>query len=307
MSDARHDSKIHRARGLALVGFATGLALSGCASRAPAPVRLEAYPDQRAASRLPAPPDGRAWTAADLLARAARLNPAVAEAEARHRTAVAAAKASKVSPPIGLTLTAEYARAEPKSWLYGAGLDIPLDRGVRRAERVTVADLGVLRARYDYAEALWSVRAALTRAGIERRFADQEIALAREVEALRQARADRLDQRVAAGEDERGQALAARGELNAAHRRVGEALARRAAADAALAAALGLPASAARDLALAPDSAAATDPDVAAAARVAVLTRRDVLRAVVDYDLAESALRLEIARQRPDIHLGTAS
>jgi hypothetical protein len=37
---------------------------------------------------------------------------------------------------------------------------------------------------------------------------------------------------------------------------------------------------------------------------LAISSRRDVLRAVIDYDLAESALRLEIAKQYPEVHVG---
>jgi len=281
-----------------------GLSLSACVGYAPAPVRLEAYPDHRAAARLSAPADGHAWTGAELLAEALRNNPAVAEAAAKYRTARAAAKVSHVPPPASLTLTAEFAKSEPKQWLYGAVSDIPLDIGGRRKERIGAADLAALQALYDYGEAVWTVRTALAKARTERTFADEEIGQARAIEAVRQARADRLDQRVAAGEDDRSLALAARGELEAARRRVSDAQGRRAAADAALAGALGVPVSAVRDLRLAPPTTAPANLDVPAAARAAALTRRDVLRAVVDYDLAESALRLEIAKQYPEVRIG---
>lgn len=286
---------------LAVAGAAT---LSACVAYAPAPVKLDAYPDRRAAVRLEAPADGRAWTGEDLLAAALRGNPAITEAEAKYRTARAAAKASRVPPSASLTLTAEYARSEPKQWLYGAASDIPLDIGGRRQARISATDLAALQALYDYGEAVWTVRTALAKARAERLAADDEIALAGEIEAVRQARADRLDRRVAAGEDDRGLALAARGELEVARRRVADARARRAAADAALAAALGAPVAAVRELRLAPVAAPPTGFDVPAAARAAALTRRDVLRAVVDYDLAEGVLRLEVAKQCPEVHVG---
>jgi CRISPR system Cascade subunit CasA len=291
-------------RALVLATAGVALVLSACVAYAPAPVKLEAYPDRRAVVRLDALPDGRAWTAEDLLAAALRNNPAVAEAAAKHRTARAAAKASHVPPSATLTLTAEYARSEPKPWLYAGASDIPLDVGGRRKERNTAADLAVLRALHDYGEAVWTVRTALARARTERLYADEEIALAGEVEAVRQARVDRLDRRVAAGEDDRSLALTARSELETARRHVTDARGRRAAADAALATALGVPVAAVRNLRLAAVTAPPATLDVPAAARVAALTRRDVLRAVVDYDLAESALRLEVAKQYPEVHLG---
>lgn len=287
-----------------LVAVGGALTLSACVAYTPAPVKLEAYPDHRAALRLEAPADGRAWTGEDLLAAALRNNPTIAEAAAKYRTARAAAKASHVPPSASLTLTAEYARSEPKQWLYGAASDIPFDIGGRRKERVAAADLAVLQALYDYGEAVWTVRTALARARTERLAADEEIALAGQVEAVRQARAERLDRRVAAGEDDRSLALTARGEMETARRRVADARARRAAADAALASALGVPVAAVKDLKLAPVAAPPASFDVPAAARAAALTRRDVLRAVVDYDLAEGALRLEVAKQYPEVRIG---
>ncbi len=286
----------------ALVGVA--VLLAGCATYAPAPVHLEAYPAALDARRLDEKPEGASWTGADLLSAALARNAAVAEAAAKYRTAVAAAKASRVAPGMTLTLTAEYARSEPKQWLYGVGSDIPLDIGARRGERLNAADLAAVQALYDYGEAVWTVRTALTRPRADRLSADAELVLAQRLEAVRQARADRLDRRVAAGEDDRAPALAARTDLAVAHRRVADARARRAQADAALAQALGVPVAAVVDLSLAPVAPPPEGLDVTHARRDAALTRRDVLKAVVDYDLAESALRLEIAKQYPEIHVG---
>lgn len=285
----------------ALIGGS--LLLAGCAHYVAAPVRLEAYPAALDARRLDEKPSGAVWTGADLLAASLTRNAAVAEAAARYRTAVATARASRASAGMTLTLTAEYSR-DPKPWLYGAGSDIPLDVGARRSERVNAADLAALQALYDYGEAVWAVRTALTRARIDRLSADEDLLLARRLEAVREARAERLDRRVAAGEDDRPQALAARADLALAHRRVADAMARRAQADVALAQALGAPLEALAGLRLAPPTSPPAGPDLTAARRAAALTRRDVLRAVVDYDLAESALRLEVARQYPEIHIG---
>jgi CRISPR system Cascade subunit CasA len=280
------------------------LALAGCTPYVAAPVHLEAYPVALEARRLDEKPVGATWTGGDLLAAALARNASVAEAAAKYRTAVAAAKTSRVAPSMTLTLTAEYARREPKQWLYGVGSDVPLDIGARRGERLNAADLAAMQALYDYGEAVWTVRTALTRARADRLSADAEAALARRLEAVRQARVDRLDRRVAAGEDDRSLALAARSDLAVAHRRLAEARARRVQADAALAQALGVPAAAVAELSLAPVAPPPEGLDLIRARRDAALTRRDVLRAVVGYDLAESALRLEVAKQYPEIHVG---
>lgn len=280
------------------------LALAGCTPYVAAPVHLEVYPIALEARRLDEKPAGATWTGGDLLAAALARNASVAEAAAKYRTAVAAAKTSRVAPSMTLTLTAEYARREPKQWLYGVGSDVPLDIGARRGERLNAADLAAMQALYDYGEAVWTVRTALTRARADRLSADAEAALAQRLEAVRQARVDRLDRRVAAGEDDRSLALAARSDLAVAHRRLAEARARRVQADAALAQALGVPAAAVAELSLAPVAPPPEGLDLIRARRDAALTRRDVLRAVVGYDLAESALRLEVAKQYPEIHVG---
>lgn len=284
--------------------LAVALSLAACTSYVAAPVTLEAYPAAVAGRRLDDKPPGALRSGADLLAAALTRNAAIAEAAAKQRTAAASAKASWVAPGMTLNLTVEYARSEQKQWLYGAGSDIPLDVGARRGERMNAADLAALQALYDYGEAVWTVRTALTRARSDRLSAEAELDLARRLESVRQARADRLDQRVAAGEDDRSLALAARTDLAVAHRRVADARARRAQADAALAQALGVPVAALADLSLAPVGPPPEALDLTQARRDAALTRRDVLKAVVDYDLAESALRLEVAKQYPEIHVG---
>jgi CRISPR system Cascade subunit CasA len=243
---------------------------------------------------------------ADLLAAALARNAAVAEAAAKYRTALATAKAARVPPGASLTLTSEYANDPNTSspWLFGAGSDIPLDVGARRSTRTGAADLAAVQALHDYAEAAWSVRTALQRAVAERTAADAERVLAGEWTTLRQQRLDRLERRVAAGADDRALALTARADLNAAHRREIEAAGRRQAADAALAQALGVAPAAVADMVIAPPTPGSDPSDLPARRRTAALSRRDVLKAIVDYDLAENALRLEVAKQYPEVRLG---
>lgn len=297
MPAARHAAATPIFAGVALL-------LAGCTAYVPAPVHLEAYPAAVESRRLGEKPAGATWAGADLLTAALARNPAVAEAAAKYRSALAAAKASRIAPALTLTLTAEYARDEPKRWLYGVGSDIPLDIGGRRRERLSAGDLAAVQALYDYGEVVWTVRTALTRARSDRLSADVELALAGRLEAVRQARVDRLDRRVAAGEDDRAAALVARADLAVAHRRVAEARARRVQADAALAQALGVPIVAVTGLSLAAVEPPPRAIDITQAGRDAALTRRDVLKAVIGYDLAESALRSEIAKQYPEIHVG---
>lgn len=289
-----------------LAALSAGLAavsLAACVRYTPAPPQLDRFPTELDARRLESKPPGALWSGADLLAVALARNPQVAEAKAKYLTAAAAARTAKLAPPLTLTLTAEYASEHPR-WGYGAAADVPIDAAVRRNARMSAADLQALQAWYDYAEAAWAVRTALEKARIDLASAAASIPLADRAVSLRRDRLQRLERRVAVGEDDRVVALTAQTELAAAERKRAdiEGLRRQARLD--LATALGVGPSAVNDLALAPRVEVPPLDLLPTWRRDAVLTRRDVLRALADYDLAEGALRLEVAKQYPEMRIG---
>jgi outer membrane protein TolC len=295
-------------RTLALAA-ATGAALAACAHYEPRPVSLERSAADYDAHRLPALPAGAAWSNAALLQAALANSPAVHEAAANYRAARAAARASRTPPPISLLMVAEYSRdaGGTTPWLLSGLLDIPLDYGAKRAARLDAADLAALQALYDYAEAIWTVRSAVAHARIERLAAERQALLAQQAVQLRRDRAQKLERRIRAGEDARPAGVTAAVELAAAERRVQDLVNLRMQADAALAKALGAPVSAVQPITLEPLPNTVTLPaagDLAAWRREAALRRRDVLRAVADYAVAEQGLKLEVARQYPDVQVG---
>lgn len=267
----------------------SGFILTACASYAPqplAPVQLAAVTPL---------PDDAART--DLLALALQRSPGVAAARARLASALATRKASKAYPAISLTLMSEYSRdADPqRPWLWGAAADLPLDYGARRGARVTAADVDVMKARADLAEAVWRTRQDM-------RMAQSHLADARSVAAAAKDLLDRrlaleaaLQQRVAAGEEARDgldtarlaslQAQAtltqAQGEEQAALVELAHALD----TDTASVAALPAPAS----------------PQVGDGDEAMLYARPDILTAVADYDLSESQVRLAVAEQYPGL------
>ncbi|MBS0360271.1 MAG: TolC family protein [Proteobacteria bacterium] len=270
----------------------------------PAPVHPAAFAPAFDARTVPATLAGGTWSGGDLLAAAAAQNPTVAQAGAAYATALAAARAAKAAPGANLTLTAEYANEAPH-WGYQAAFDIPLDLGARRDARITTANLQALQAYYDLGEALWSVRNDLDRARAALGAAGIEIALARRSVDLRAERAERMERRVAQGQDARPLALAAQADLTAAHRRLAAAEGRRESAYADLAKALGVSPPAVKAMALAPPSSAPFSlDDLALWRRDAASSRRDVLRAVADYDIADQALRTQVATQYPSLSIG---
>ena len=295
-------------KALNLTGAASAAALGACAHytpQPPAPERFAAAYDARTLT----PPASGVWTDEALLAAAIANSGAIKQAAAAYRTARATATASRTPPPISLLLVAEYSRDSGGTtpWLYSGLFDIPLDVGARRDTRVDTADLLALQALYDYAEAIWMVRSALVHAHIDRLAADRSVVLAQDAVRLRRDRADKLETRIRSGEDARPAGLTAQTDLAAAERKLQDARNLRAQADAALAKTLGVAIPAVQVMVLQPldDIVPSPAPPALAAGRQeASLRRRDVLRAVADYDVAEQALRLEVAKQVPDVHIG---
>lgn len=279
------------------------LSVAGCVHYAPAPLAPETFPTAFEGRRLDDKPEGAVWSGADLLGAALARNPQVAAARAKHATALAAARTAALRPGLTLTLAGEYADEHPH-WGYGAAAEVPVDAGARRRTRVTTADLQALQAWYDVGEAAWMVRTALEKARIDRQSADAALTLTERAVAVRRERLQRLERRVAAGEDDRALALAAQGDLGAAERRQADARGRSDQAQVTLARALGVAPAAVRTLSIAPVAEAPALEAVPAWRREAVLSRSDVLRAIADYDIAENALRLEVARQYPEARIG---
>jgi CRISPR system Cascade subunit CasA len=289
--------------GVSALLIAIGAAAAGCVSYEARPVDLAVSAGAIEARTVPLPTGGtlRYLDALDLALQRA---PAVLQARAAYDSAVAAARTARVRQTMTLTLTAEYSRqADPnKPWLYGGALDAPLDRG--RGSRIDSADLAVLKVRYDLIEAVWTTRTALRRALFDQAIAEQELAVADRQIAVRQERLAVYERRVSLGEDARAVALTAATELSLSRQRRTLAAAALVQARAAIAAQLGVTVEALGDIQTAtPEAARPEAGSVPALRRDAALGRADVLKTVVDYDIAEQALRTAVAGKYPQITL----
>nr|WP_314188052.1 TolC family protein [uncultured Brevundimonas sp.] len=278
--------------------------LAGCVSYAPQPIDLSG---QAGAVEQARPiPVGTVLSESEALALALERSTGVRQARAAWETARAASRSARVSPGWTLNLTTEFSRqADPQHpWLFGGGLDIPVDRGTRRDARVDTSDLAILKGRYDVAEAVWVVRTALHRALIDRGAAEAQLTAALAQRDLLQQRVDAVVRRVSAGEDDRTAFLQARTDLTTATQQVTVARALRAQADAVLAAALHLPVEALDGVRITPDPTPDLPDAMARAQRLdAATARADILKAVVDYDTAEQGVRTAVAAQYPAITL----
>jgi len=247
------------------------------------------------------------WDRLRLFASAMLYNRDIAAARAAVATAQAGARAARAAAGPTLTLSSEYAGAATESspWLFGAGLDIPLDLRGRRRTRLDAAALSVEVARYDLAEAIWTARMTIRRALAVRMIADRQTVLLTEGVSLRRRQFAAMQRRVAAGEATRAELERVRLDVADVERRALEAQAQGDAATAMLGAVSGVPVdmlagSLIWDGFEAPTLRAALADD----ARVAALVgRADVLKAVAAYDGSENELRGEVAKQFPSISI----
>ena len=295
---------------------------AGCVRYSPAPIsvagnlqsRATRTLDQAAVDRMVhqiaprAEPSGSNLDRLSLFAAILILDPRVEAARAAIETAKAQARASRKGPGAVLNLTSEYANdpATRSPWLLGGTIDIPIDAGGRRIARLTTANIAVSVARYSFAETLWAERMAVRRALTDRMIALRQGELARAISALRERQLAVMERKLHAGAAARPDIVPVRLAQTSAARIASDADARRAQADQAIAALLGLSETglSAFEFHWAEFDTPADNPlaTLAAGAREQAITARsDILKALAAYDQAEADLRGEVARQYPAI------
>lgn len=320
--ESAHRDRRPRTRRLLALASIT-LALAACATYTPAPIDrkqaatafaargLDAHALQAAVERVapavarPWPP--REWNRATLLAVALAQNPSLAVARAEIEAALAAevTAGERTNPTLGLQ--SEYARREPDQWLYGVSLDFLLPRGHVRRLDADIAKLGTSSARTALAEKTWTVRRTLVAALSDRESARRRVAALSNLAAAQEGIVATTRQRIAAGEDAPAELAVAQAQAFDIAHDLAEARADAASADAAIAAALGLPPEALDGVAIAWSEWGAPPPlaanDLAAAREAALLSRADLAAAVDDYATAEKKLERAVAKQYPELEI----
>ncbi len=185
--------------------------------------------------------------------------------------------------------------------------DVPVETAGKRGKRIAQARQLSESARLNIAATAWQVRAGVRTSLLEFSAARQREALLQNQISIQQRIISLLDQQIQAGALAAPEAVAFRIALQKTQLDLADAQRERAESRAHLAESIGVPVRAldAVELpALFPDSAMADSLTSAEIRHEALLGRCDVLGALADYAAAESALRLEIARQYPDVHFG---
>lgn len=212
-------------------------------------------------------------------------------------------------PNPGLGITPQYnanAAAGISPWTLGFNLDIPIETAGKRGYRIAQANALSDASRFKLASVAWQVRSRVRKSLIDLYAGrEREIMLTKQF-GVQENFTNMLEQRFSRGmialpfvTDARIARDKTRLALNDAKRQAAESIV-------ALANSLGLPSRALDDAHYSFDFIGTFPKNVQSdeMRRQALLNRPDILSALAEYAASESTLRLEIAKQYPDIHIG---
>jgi len=253
----------------------------------------------------------RRWDLAALTLVAFFYSPDLAVAQAKLNVARAAIITAGQRPNPSFGLGPSYAATAALNfapWAIGAStMNFPIETAGKRGYRIAQAERLADAAALGVAETAWRVRSAVRAALLNHLIAQREYVLARAYEAASERIAQLLQQRIDAGAASAPELNLALANLAAARFKAAQTQSSVPETFNALATALGLPVDALQDATFAwpelghpPDDASLT---AARAQRLALLDRLDLRRKLAQYSAADEALKLEIARQYPDINL----
>ena len=231
----------------------------------------------------------------------------IARAKLAATRATAITAGQRPNPILSITPTKHTTILAPSAWTVGLAVDVVIETFGRRGYRIAQAEGLAEAARDDLATASWQVRGRVRSALLALWAAETRLQLTERRRTLQEQLVGLLERRFTEG------AVSAldltRERINRDQISLAAEDASRQAADARarLAAAIGVPARALEgaDLSLKTfDAPAALPDDIAALRRAALLARTDVQGLLAEYDAAQAALQLEVARQYPNLILG---
>lgn len=308
--------------GLAVTAAASALFLGACVTYQPKPLRPEASAAAWSARSLSDPelrqfvetglgrpfetwPPPR-WDFPTLVLVAFYDHPDLDVARARWATARAAERTAGARPNPAASFQPEYDSSTPPPWILGLSFDVPVETAGKRGYRVAEASQLSEAARLAVAGTAWRVRARLRAELLAWSAADQALRVLRRQEASRAEVVRLLEGQLRLGAASGFEVSQARLSLHETQLAERDAEQRRAVALTRVAAALGLSADALGDAEFDLEDLEALPPEPADAdtRRQALINRADIRAALAEYAAADAALRLEVARQYPDLHLG---
>jgi len=313
----------HR-KAFVLAGFVLGLAACTTTQYRPKPLSPEAQAAALEARSLNAdelrrfvqtnvrvppaswPPE--AWQPDHLTLAAIYYNPDLRTARARLKSAEAAIITAGARPNPSIHVGPGYSSSPESPLFLESAFDLPIETGGKRGYRILQATRQAESARLQLAEAGWQVAVRVRGALLGVMIAERGLALLQEEENIRTDLVHSTELLVQAGELPVPELTSARIEFTSVslQARAAEGQLQQARTD--LAAVIGIPDSALAGIQVSwpdfdhpPGDQAITAESIQ---RTAVLHRLDLQRSLADYAAAEAGLRIEVAKQYPDIQLG---
>jgi len=254
----------------------------------------------------------KSWDFPALTLAALYFHPSLDVARAQWAVARAGVKTAGGRPNPTVGVSPQYTFNPDKGvspWVVSINFDLPIETAGRRGYRKARAQQLSEAARLSIAAQAWQVRSNLRAAVLDHAATQRRAAVLQDLLQAHQAVLALLEERLAAGAiaaleltPARVAVIKTQTDLTEARRQAVESRAR-------VAEALGLPFRVldAVDLAFDLPLTAGAERDLASAEvrREALHRRADILAGLAEYAASQSALQLEIARQYPDIHLGT--
>ncbi len=244
------------------------------------------------------------WNLSRLTAEALQHHPDIATARAKYDTACAAVRTAGEHPNPTLAVSTQSITPYTK-WLsgtYGLDFDWIFETAGKRSQRQNIAHAAVRSAAANVIDATWKVRSAVRKAYLELYAAGARETLLKQAINQQDELLRALEGRIKAGAESRSASsqarlLQAQLKLQAAEAAKLATIARAALSEALPISLEGL------DSAAFSFTAFETSRYTTPGRKNALTHRADILASLAEYAAAEAALRLEIAKQYPDIHL----
>ncbi len=245
------------------------------------------------------------WTVDRLALAAAYFHPDVALARAEAEEVAAAIQTAGQRPNPVFTFGPQFAsnHVNPITpWFMAGALSIPIETAGKRARRTEQALAAAEAARWRVSSRAWAARSRVRTAMLELHGARENIRLLETEQKLHDEAIRKLTAQMDAGDVSPFELTQARLMLNRTRLALQDAQRLAATGEAKLAVAIGVPLNALRAVNL--DFAEFHRlPEPGNSRRRALTQRADLMVLLAEYAAAESALRLEIARQYPDLRL----
>ena len=251
----------------------------------------------------------RSWDLQELTLVAFYFHPDLTVARRQWLVAVAGEKTAGATPNPSVSVMPGYDTQIPGNyspWYVPLTSDLPIETAGKRGKRIAEAEKIAEGVRWNFVSAAWQIRGGVRGSLLTFKMAERRVGLLQQQIAGQTQILKLLQQRVGAGEISRPEVTTA--QIALSKTLVDLSTARSAESDARsrLAEALGLSEAALNGKEFNFDF---STPHVktltsAEARRVALRSRADILAGLADYAAAEADLRLQVARQYPDLHLG---